>query len=208
MVKVLLLLIIGSLASTAGPKEYKNGTVDRWDMLQTGTNCRTTDGVLTGISTHCGNSAVRVYHVLSEDGFDYTVQPDTWDPLKALKPGQAISYRIDEKGAFWTLDPMHGTCPWPCTGEKRRQFKESGDPNHEAKYFVSLVEKKMIDTSAALTNKDVIDMVHLALSEELIIQKINTSKAAFDLSIPGLKALKDSGIADPLIAAMMHRQSQ
>ena len=208
MARMLLVFMIVSLASAAGPREYKKGTVDRWDMLSTGTNCRTTDGVLTGISTQCGSTGVRVYHVLTEDGLDYTVQPDTWDPLKALQLGQEIQYRIDEKGAFWTPDPMHGTCPWPCTGEKRRQFKESGDPNHEAKYLVNRVEKRKIDASAALTNKDIVDMSHLGLSEALIIEKINTSKAAFDLAIPALKSLKDSGISDALIAAMMQRQNQ
>jgi len=51
-------------------------------------------------------------------------------------------------------------------------------------------------------------MLRLGLSETLIIQKINTSKAAFDLSIPALKSLKDGGISDALISAMMQRQSQ
>jgi hypothetical protein len=208
MNRKLVIFAIVSLAFAAGPREYKKGTIDHWDVLSTGTNCSTTDGVLTGISTHCGNTGVRVYHVFTEDGFDYTVQPDTWDPLKALQLGQEIKYRIDEKGLFWTPDPTHGTCPWPCTGEKRKDFKQSGDPNHEAKYLVNSIEKKKADSSSTLTNKEIVDMSRLGLSETLIIQKINTSKAAFDLSIPALKALKDSGISDALISAMMQRQSQ
>jgi hypothetical protein len=208
MNRKLVIFAIVSLAFAAGPREYKKGTIDHWDVLSTGTNCSTTDGVLTGISTHCGKTGVRVYHVFTEDGFDYTVQPDTWDPLKALQLGQEIKYRIDEKGLFWTPDPTHGTCPWPCTGEKRKDFKQSGDPNHEAKYLVNSIEKKKADSSSTLTNKEIVDMSRLGLSETLIIQKINTSKAAFDLSIPALKSLKDSGISDALISAMMQRQSQ
>jgi hypothetical protein len=208
MKRNLVLLAIASLALAAEPKEYKKATIDHWDVLSTGTNCSTTSGVLTGISTHCGNTGVRVYHVLTEDGFDYTLQPDTWDPLKALQLGQDIKYRIDEKGAFWTPDPTHGACPWPCTGEKRKEFKKSGDPNHEAKYLVNSVEKKKLDSSSTLTNKEIVDMSRLGLSEALIIQKINTSKAAFDLSIPALKSLKDGGISDTLISAMMQRQNQ
>jgi hypothetical protein len=73
---------------------------------------------------------------------------------------------------------------------------------------VNLVEKRKIDSSLSITNKEIIDMTHLGLSEALVIQKINTSKAAFDVSIPALKSLKDSGVSDAIIAAMMQRQSQ
>jgi hypothetical protein len=204
----LLALLAVPLAFAAEPKEYKLGAVDRWDVLSTGTSCTTTQGILTGVSTHCGKTGVRAYHVFSEDGFDYTVQPDTWDPLKAVQLGQEIKYRIDEKGTLWTPDPKHGACPWPCTGEKRREWKESGDPKHDAKYLIVLIEKRKTDSSPTLTNKDIIDMSHLGLSEALIIQKINTSKPAYDVSIPALKSLKDSGISDALISAMMLRQSQ
>ena len=203
-----VVLALVSLAFAGESKEYKKGTLDHWDLLQTGTNCKTTDGILTGISTKCGNTAVRAYHVLSEDGFDYTVQPDTYDPFKAILLGQEIKYRIDQKGLFWTPDPKHGSCPWPCTGEKKKEWKQSGDPNHEAKYFVNLVEKRKVDSSSLLTNKDIMDMSHLGLSEALIIQKVNTSKAAFDVSIPALKSLKDGGVSDAVISAMMERQSQ
>jgi hypothetical protein len=189
-------------------KEFKKGTLDHWDMLQTGTSCQTTDGILTGMTSHCGSTGARVYHVLSEDGFDYTVQPDTWDPLKTIPLGQEIKYRIDQKGWFWTPDPKNGQCPWPCTGKQRKDWKQSGDPNHEAKYFVSLVEKRKVDSSLSLTNKDIIELSHLGLSEALVIQKINTSKAAFDVSISALKSLKDDGVSDAVIAAMMQRQSQ
>ena len=204
-----VLLALISLASASAlateSKEYKQGTIDHWDLLQTGTNCKTTDGILTGISTNCGNTGVRVYHILSEDGFDYTVQPDTWDPLKAIPLGQEIKYRIDKKGLLWIPDPQHGACPWPCTGEKRKEWKETGDTNHEAKYFVNLVEKRKMDSSSPLSNKDIIGMSQLGLSETLIIQKIDTSKAAFDVSIVALKSLKDVGVSDAVISAMMQR---
>jgi hypothetical protein len=207
MTKLIFSFTIGTLALAAGSKDYKLGKIDRWEKLSTGTNCNTTTGLITGVSTHCGKTGVRVYHVVADEGLDYTVEPDTWDPLKALQPGQEIKYRIDVKGAFWTPDPMHGACPWPCTGEKRKEFKEHGDPNHEAKYFVNLVEKKKLDSSPTLTNKDIVDMYRIGLSEALILQKINTSKAGFDVSIPALKSLKDNGVSDALIAAMMQRQN-
>src|SRR5262249_14977620 len=162
---------------------------------------------LLGVSAHCGSTGVRVYHIVTEDGFDYTVQPDTYDPFKAMSLGQEIKYRLDDKGQFWTPDPKHGSCPFPCNGEKKQQRKQFGDPKHDAKYHVNLVEKKKVDKSAALTNKDIVEMARLGLSETLIVQKINTSKAAFDVSVSALKSLKDSGVSDGVIAAMMQRQS-
>lgn len=208
LTRIAVAFFVASLVFPAEQREYNKGTLDRWDLLSTGTDCSTREGLLSGISTHCAKTGVRVYHVLTSEGFDYTLQPETWDPFKAVQLGQEISYRIDEKGNFWTPDPKHGVCPWPCTGEKRREFKSSGDPKHEAKYFVNLVEKRKVDPYPALTNKDVLDMSRLGLSEALIFQKINTSKTAFDLSIPALKALKDSGVSDTLISAMMQRQNQ
>ena len=208
MTRVVILLTLVSLASAGEPREYKKGKLDHWDLLQTGTKCTSTDGILAGISTQCGNTGARVYHILSEDGFDYTVQSDTYGPFKAIPLGQEIQYRIDQKGFFWTPDAKDGGCPWPCTGKQKKAWKESGDPNHEAKYYVNLVEKRKVDSSLPLTNKEIIDMSHLGLSEALIIQKINTSKASFDVGIPALKALKDGGVSDAVIAAMMQRQSQ
>jgi hypothetical protein len=210
-----LVVLLASVSLTLVPvafagesRRYKNGALDHWDLLHTGTSCKTTDGILSGVSTHCGETGARVYHILSEDGFDYTVQPDTYDPFKAMSLGQEIKYRIDQKGLFWTPDAKDGTCPWPCTGKQRKDWKQSGDPHHEAKYFVNLVEKRKVDSSLSLTNKDIIDMSHLGLSETVVIQKINTSKGAFDVSIPALKSLKDGGVSDAVIAAMMQRQSQ
>ncbi len=215
MKRALLLVLVGYLvlvaatarAASGDPKEYKTGKLDHWDLLSTGTDCSTSHGIFTGASTHCGKSGVRVYHVLTEDGFDYTVQPDTWDPLKALPLGQQINYRVDEKGAFWTPDPKHGTCNW-CSREKQKNFREGNDPDnhHEAKYFVSLVEKsKVLPSAPPLTNKDVVEMFHAGLSESLVIEKINTSSPEFDVTIPALKSLKDSGVSDAVISAMMHR---
>lgn len=208
MRRAILLLALIPSAFAGEPKEYKTGTLDHWDMLDTGTNCKTTEGILGGVSTKCGNTGVRVYHIFSQDGFDYTVQPDTYDPFKAMPLGQEIKYRVDQKGLFWTPDPKHGMCPWPCNHEQKAEFKRLGDPRHEAKYRVSLVEKRKVDSSAALTNKDVVEMTRLGLSETVIVQKINTSKAGFDVSVSALKLLKDSGVSDGVIAAMMQRQSQ
>ena len=207
--QAILIFAAAMAALAAEPKQYKTGKLERWEILSTGSECSTTSGVLSGLSTHCGRTGVRAYHVVTDDGLDYTIQPDTWDPLKAFPLGQEIRYRIDARGSFWTPDPAHGMCPWPCTGEKRKAFMQSGDPGHEAKYLVNLIEKnKAQGSSQTLTNQDIIEMSKLGLSDAIVIQKINTSKAAFDVSVAGMKSLKDAGVADALVAAMLQRQSQ
>jgi len=55
----------------------------------------------------------------------------------------------------------------------------------------------------ALTNKSVIEMVKMGLSEPIITRKIKSGPSAFDTSIASLKALKEAGVSDALIEAMM-----
>ncbi len=62
--------------------------------------------------------------------------------------------------------------------------------------------------AAQMTNADVIELVKMGLSEELIVDKINASEATgFDTSIPGLRALKASKVSDNIIRAMMSPHS-
>jgi hypothetical protein len=59
------------------------------------------------------------------------------------------------------------------------------------------------------TNQDVISMVQLGLSEDVIIAKIRAASAAqadsvnFDTSIEGLKALKAANVPDSVIKVMI-----
>ena len=55
-----------------------------------------------------------------------------------------------------------------------------------------------------LTNQDIIKLVKAKISEDLIIQKISTSKTRFDTSVDGLVALRDAGVDDRLLAVMMN----
>jgi hypothetical protein len=56
-----------------------------------------------------------------------------------------------------------------------------------------------------MTNQDVIDMVGMGLSDELIIEKIRTSDTtAFDTSVPALRVLKAAKVSDSLIRAMVN----
>jgi hypothetical protein len=52
-----------------------------------------------------------------------------------------------------------------------------------------------------ITNQDVIDMVSLGLSHEVIVDKIHATDATdFDTDVSGLKALKLGNVSDAVIA--------
>jgi PDZ domain-containing protein len=56
-----------------------------------------------------------------------------------------------------------------------------------------------------MTDQDVIEMVSLGLSDDLIIDKIKATEAAdFDTSLAGLKALKLGKVSDAVIRVMIH----
>ena len=62
--------------------------------------------------------------------------------------------------------------------------------------------------STRLTNKDVIDMVGLGLSDDVIISKIRSASAGgtlqFDTSVTGLKELKAAKVSDDVIKVMIN----
>jgi hypothetical protein len=59
--------------------------------------------------------------------------------------------------------------------------------------------------SKRITNQEVIEMVSLGLSDDVIIDKIHTTaEANFDTSLAGLKALKAAKVSDAVIRAMIN----
>jgi len=59
-----------------------------------------------------------------------------------------------------------------------------------------------------MTNADVIELCSLGLSDDVVAQKIGTSKAvAFDTSIIGLKQLKAAKVSDAVIRAMITQEN-
>jgi hypothetical protein len=62
-------------------------------------------------------------------------------------------------------------------------------------------------SSAAMTNADVLTLVRLGISDDIIIDKIYATKShAFDTTVTGLKALKVGNVSDPVIRAMINPQ--
>ncbi len=58
-----------------------------------------------------------------------------------------------------------------------------------------------------LTNADVVELTKLGFGEEVIIEKIQQSEHDFDTGLSGLKKLKEAGVSDGVIKAMVAAQS-
>lgn len=59
-----------------------------------------------------------------------------------------------------------------------------------------------------LTNETVVSMVKVGLGEEIILDKIKNSQGQFDLSAQGLVRLKESGVSEAVIKAMMEASAR
>ena len=57
-------------------------------------------------------------------------------------------------------------------------------------------------TTATLTNDDVVKMVRAQLATDIILTTIETSNAKFDVTPAGLIALKEAGVPDQIVQAM------
>lgn len=55
-----------------------------------------------------------------------------------------------------------------------------------------------------LTNQSILDMMELGFTNDVIVGKIETSKSSFDTTVDALKALKEKGVGNEIIIAMMH----
>src|ERR1700724_3513815 len=55
-----------------------------------------------------------------------------------------------------------------------------------------------------LTNEDIVSMVQAGLPQDVVVEKIKTSKTAFDTSTEALVALKKAGVAGDIIRIMVN----
>ena len=65
-------------------------------------------------------------------------------------------------------------------------------------------KKTAAPAEAVMTNKDVVKLVQAGIPENIVVQKIQTSKTKFDTSVDGLLELKKGGVSDNLIAFIMN----
>lgn len=55
-----------------------------------------------------------------------------------------------------------------------------------------------------LTNKSILEMIELGFTSDVIVGKIQTTKSSFDTTLESLKDLKEKGVDNAIIIAMMH----
>jgi hypothetical protein len=60
--------------------------------------------------------------------------------------------------------------------------------------------------SAALTNQDILDILKMGLTQEVVIAKIKGSSSNFDTSAKGLQELKAAGVSEAVILAMVQAE--
>jgi hypothetical protein len=61
--------------------------------------------------------------------------------------------------------------------------------------------------STPLTNKDVVDLVKMGMSSDVIVAKIKNSPSNFDTSLAALQELKTANVSEPVILAMVQAPS-
>lgn len=65
------------------------------------------------------------------------------------------------------------------------------------------VRCQTVDISAALHNRDVVDLVRTGISTETVVAEIRSGETDFDTSEASLKKLRESNIPEPIILAMV-----
>jgi hypothetical protein len=84
------------------------------------------------------------------------------------------------------------------------QPAQSGTPSKTAPTAAKKSPPAKPAVTAPMTNQDVVKLVKAKVSDDPIIAKIKQSKTKFDVSADALVALKEAGVSDNVIAAMMN----
>jgi hypothetical protein len=83
----------------------------------------------------------------------------------------------------------------------------SQQPWRRAFFFLPLclllLTTALAQNSKPLTNDDIQQMIKERFSEETIIKAIEANPSGFDVSLPGLRALREAGVSDKIIQAML-----
>ena len=71
-------------------------------------------------------------------------------------------------------------------------------------FFGVMLPMMLFAQEEVLTNQSILDMMELGFTNDVIVGKIETSKSSFDTTVDALKALKEKGVGNEIIIAMMH----
>lgn len=75
-------------------------------------------------------------------------------------------------------------------------------------FLSALASSILAQSKKPLTNDDVIQLVKAQLQDKLIVRTIETQESAFDLSSQGLVALKNAGVPDAVLGAMLEARAK
>ena len=85
------------------------------------------------------------------------------------------------------------------SGELLKMLKRHFDYTPDSITMANQVDQE----SETLTNSEILQMLEIGISPEIVIAKIKTSKNSFDTSINELQKLKDSGVPDSVVLEMV-----
>ena len=85
------------------------------------------------------------------------------------------------------------------SGELLKMLKKHFDYTPDDRTMANQVDRE----SETLTNSEILQMLEIGISTEIVIAKIKTSRNSFDTSIDALQNLKDSGVPDSVVLEMV-----
>jgi hypothetical protein len=85
---------------------------------------------------------------------------------------------------------------------------DNSAPGTDAQQAPAQSEQPAAPEAPGLTNEDVIRMTQLKLGDGVITAKIKSSACSFDTSVNGLSQLKQAGVSDSVLQAMVEAGSQ
>ena len=72
---------------------------------------------------------------------------------------------------------------------------------------LALLLTGMLAAQQAMDNDSVIKLIQAGLSEDIIVTTINSSPGDYDISVDGLLALKEAGVGEKVLAAMLAKET-
>lgn len=150
--------------------------------------CKNTSGVKDKILAHAYYNMGMSYMLRNE----HDKALECFSEAAKLRPGDIVTSAIyDCKKAKKLMIAM-------------QQVEEKASFDAEQKIAA---ETKAVQTDQAntLTNKDIIQLTQMKLSNSIIIQKIKNSKCIFDTSAEALVTLTNSGVNEEVIMVMMSK---
>jgi hypothetical protein len=157
------------------------------------------EGELTKLLTEQGVQTPREYVCdIVEFGVNTDTTPLYWDVIGRVR------LTVKAGSGEWSLVGTHTerTYVWPGEEVIRKAVEASlGQIAAALKADAALVAARAPAT--ALTNDAIVGMVKAGLGEEGVLDKIKRSPGQYDVSVQGLIRLKEAGVSDAVIKAML-----